>query len=241
MRGFAQSEKMYCHDFCHLAELAGVESLHYRAMLMSTDAYGRAPYLYDAFVGHARVLRDRRWAEWLTNALENCSVPVGLEAKGFPLLRKVFRVKNEQSEAQLQDDVKDALKASRFLIVVCSRLTPGSKRIVQEIDLFYQLGRSDHVLAVLTEGEPKDALPAILLERHKIRQSDGNDNDFVADEGPLAADVRPHAGFSLTKIQRIARQRLTARIFGVPFAELSRIDARSRRGKSRLVTRRRRF
>src|SRR6478752_5985758 len=119
----------------------------------------------------------------------------------------------------MQDDAKDALRASRFLVVVCSRLTPSSERIVQEIDLFYQLGRSGHVLAVLTEGEPKDALPAILLERHKIGQSDGSDNDFVDDEGPLAADVRPHAGFSLTKIQRIARQRLTARILGVRFAD----------------------
>jgi hypothetical protein len=97
------------------------------------------------------------------------------------------------------------------------------------------------VLAVLTEGELNDALPAILLERHRTGQSEDRSVDVIDDKGPLAADVRPHAGFSLTKIQRIARQRLTARILGVPFDELSRIDARSRRGKSRLVTRRRRF
>lgn len=212
-------------------------------MLLMTvaDKQVRDRYLYDAFIGYHRVLPDRKWAEWLTNALENCPVPLGLELKGGPLLRKVFRDKNEQSGADLQDDVKDALIASRFLIVVCSRLTPASERIVQEIDLFCQLGRNDHVLAVLTEGEPKDVLPAILLERHMVGQSVGNDNDFVDDEGSLAVDVRPHAGFSLTKIQRIARQRLTARILGVPFAELSRIDARSRRGKSRLLTCRRRF
>lgn len=115
---------------------------------------------------------------------------------------------------QRQDDVTGALTASRFLVVVCSRLTPGSKRIAQEIDLFHQLGRSDHVLAVLTEGEPREALPAILSEHHRTRQSDGSDIDVIDDEGPLAADVRPRAGFSLTQRQRLARLRLTARVLG---------------------------
>jgi len=201
------------------------------------DERGRDTYLYDAFIAYPHVLRDRKWAEWLAKALENCPAPLGLEPKGHPLLRKVFRDKNEQSGADLQDDVKCALTASRFLVVVCSRLTPRSKRIAQEIDLFHQLGRSDHVLAVLTEGEPREALPAILLEGHRNGESDGSDTDVIDDEGPLAGDVRPRAGFSLTKIQRLARRRLTARVLGVPFAELSRIEAQSRRRHSRIVAR----
>ena len=205
------------------------------SFMVADDEQVEDSYLYDAFIGHPHVLRDRKWAKWLATALENCPASSGLVPSGHPLLRSVFRDKNEQSEADLQDEVKDALRASRFLVVVCSRLTPRSKRIVREIDLFYQLGRSDRVLAVLTEGEPKDAMPAILLERHRGGQSDGSDIDFIDDEGPLAADVRPRAGFSLTKIQRLARQRLTARILGVPFAELSRIEAQSRRRKSRIV------
>lgn len=93
-------------------------------------------YLYDAFIGHPHVLRDRKWAEWLASALENCPA-LGLEPKAHPLLRKVFRDKSEQSEADLQEDVKGALTASRFLVVVCSRLAPRSKQIVREIDLFH--------------------------------------------------------------------------------------------------------
>jgi hypothetical protein len=109
--------------------------------------------------------------------------------------------------------------------------------LLKRSTLFHLLGRSDHVLAVLTEGEPREALPAILLEHHRTGQSDGCDIDVIDDEGPLAADVRPRAGFSLAKIQRVARRRLTARMLGVPFAQLSRIEAHSRRRHSRIVAR----
>jgi hypothetical protein len=43
--------------------------------------------------------------------------------------------------------------------------------------------------------------------------------------------------YALVNDQRLARQRLTARILEVLFAELSPIDAQSRRRKSRLVAR----
>jgi hypothetical protein len=201
------------------------------------DEQGRDTYLYDAFIGHAHVLRDRKWAEWLANALENFPAPLALEPKGHPLWRKVFRDKNERSGIDLRDDVKGALMASRFLVVVCSHLTPGSERIAREIDLFLQLGRGDRVLAVLTEGEPRESLPAILLERYRAGQSDNGDIGVIDDEGPLAADVRPRAGFSLTKIQRLARQHLNARVLGVPFAELKGIEARQRRHNSRMLAR----
>jgi hypothetical protein len=209
------------------------------AMLMTTDAHGRAMYVYDAFIGYARVSGDRRWAEWLANVLENCSVPEGLGAKALPPLRRAFRDKNEQSEAKLQDDVRDALKASRFLVIVCSPSTPGDKRIAQQIEHFHQLGRGDHVLAVLSEGDLSDALPPILFERQRSRQA--GDVDVIG-EGPLVADVRPRSGLSRAKIQHRALLGLTARILEVSSADLRQaVKAQRRRLSARRLARPRRF
>jgi len=50
------------------------------------------PYLYDAFISYRHVDRDRRWAEWLIEALERYRVPRALQDQGYPpRLRKVFR------------------------------------------------------------------------------------------------------------------------------------------------------
>ena len=62
------------------------------------------------------------------------------------------------------EHIKEALAASRFLIVVCSAFTPRSKWVAREIEIFNELGRSDQVLALLTEGEPGNSFPTALLE-----------------------------------------------------------------------------
>jgi hypothetical protein len=114
----------------------------------------QSAYLYDALISYRHVQRDCEWAEWLSVALESYSVPKEVQAKGFPpRLRKVFRNEDEvQAAPNLHTHIKDALKASRFLIVVCSAFTPRSKWVEQEIEYFFQLGRSDRVLALALEN-----------------------------------------------------------------------------------------
>src|SRR6202011_2889804 len=100
------------------------------------------PFLYDAFISYRHVERDRKWAEWLIDALERYRVPRSLQEKGLPpRLRKVFRDEGEvPASGDLNDQIKDALKASRFLIVVCSPYTPRSRWVEREIELFNELG-----------------------------------------------------------------------------------------------------
>jgi hypothetical protein len=128
---------------------------------MTDSNRGDDSYLYDAFISYRHVDRDRKWAEWLIRALESYRVPKALQERGSPArLRKVFRDEDElPSSADLNDQIKRALVASRFLIVVCSAFTPRSKWVEREIQLFNELGRSDQILALLTEGEPGDSFP----------------------------------------------------------------------------------
>ena len=100
-------------------------------------------YLYDAFISYRHVDRDRKWAEWLIDALERYRAPRSLQQKGLPTrLRKVFRDEDEvPASSDLNDQILQALVASRFLIVVCSAFTPRSKwvqrrvaRVISQVD-----------------------------------------------------------------------------------------------------------
>jgi hypothetical protein len=203
---------------------------------MADDAKsGDQEYLYDAFISYRHVDRDRKWAEWLIAALENYRVPKALQARGQPpRLRKIFRDEDElPSSADLNDQIHAALRASRFLIVVCSAFTPRSKWVEREIQVFNELGRGDQVLALLTEGEPGDSFPSGMLVRERqVIEADGSTRIVKEDKEPLAADVRPRKGQSTEKLKRYALLRLVAVILGVKFDDLrQREQERERSGK----------
>lgn len=193
------------------------------------------PFLYDAFISYRHVERDRKWAEWLIDALERYRVPKALQDKGLPpRLRKVFRDEDEvPASADLNDQIKEALVASRFLIVVCSPYTPRSKWVEREIEIFNELGRGDQVLALLTEGEPGNSFPnAMLVRERQVADADGTARIVTEDKEPLAADVRPRKGQSPEKLKRFALLRLVAVILGVKFDDLRQRDQeRERRGR----------
>ena len=131
------------------------------------DQAAEQSFLYDAFISYRHVDRDRKWAEWLIAALEGYRVPRRCRsadcrrgcARSFATRTKL------PSSPDLNDQIRQALVASRFLIVVCSAFTPRSKWVEREIQIFNELGRGDQVLALLTEGEPGDSFPDAMLVR----------------------------------------------------------------------------
>jgi hypothetical protein len=194
-------------------------------------------FIYDAFISYRHVDRDRKWAEWLIAALEGYRVPKALQERGLPpRLRKIFRDEDElPSSADLNDQIKAALRASRFLIVVCSAFTPRSKWVEREIEMFNELGRGDQVLALLTEGEPADSFPdAMLYRRREVVDPDGSKRIVKEDKEPLAADVRPRPGVSSEASKRFALLRLVAVILGVKFDDLRQRE--QERGRKRQRT-----
>jgi hypothetical protein len=60
-----------------------------------------------------------------------------------------------------------------------------------------ELGRGDRVLALLTEGEPRDSFPTAMLAGHReMGQPDGATRVVEGPSQPLAAAVRPRSGVS---------------------------------------------
>ena len=126
------------------------------------------------------------------------------------------------SSSDLAANVREALGASRFLIVVCSPAAARSRWVNEEIRYFKSLGRADHVLALVVAGEPArpagdpdDCLPPAL--RYVI--SDAGAITETPGAEPLAADIRPGADDRRSALLKIA-----AGMLGVPLDRLVQRD-----------------
>ena len=121
-------------------------------------------YTYYAFVSHSH--RDARWATWIQNALERYRLPSAVRrVVNRPLpksLAPVFRDATDLGVCQLVEGLHRELKASRFLIVVCSPDSAkpngeGKHYVNDEVDYFVGLGRADRIIPVLVRGTPEES------------------------------------------------------------------------------------
>jgi hypothetical protein len=97
----------------------------------------------------------------LHRRLEGYRIPralVGRPGRDGVVPRKLFPVFRDRDELPLSSDlggtIEDALRASRYLIVVCTPNAARSKWVNQEIRYFKSLGREDRILAFIVDGEP---------------------------------------------------------------------------------------
>jgi hypothetical protein len=172
-------------------------------------------YRYDAFISYCHHPADRSWAKWLHQRLETYRTPRALRQRGVPeRLRRVFRDEDElAASTDLGVRIDEALKSSRFLVVICSPRTPASRWVREEIERFIRMGRGANILTLLVEGDPATAFPRPLVAGPAGEQS-------VLSAEPLAADVRPQEGGSVRRRRQNAVLKLLAAILGVEFDEL---------------------
>lgn len=115
---------------------------------------------YWAFISYSS--RDKKWGSWLHSRLENYPIPKEFRDKeifdGAVLgknLRPVFRDRDELSgSAELGPAIEKALKASRYLIVLCSKNSAKSEWVNKEIEDFRAMGGEKYILALILNGEP---------------------------------------------------------------------------------------
>ena len=122
-------------------------------------------FRYRAFISYRHVERDSKWARWLIEKLETFRTPRALVRNGAPLrIGQLFRDDDEiPASSDLSHQIQDALRASQFLIVVCSRDTPQSMWVRREIEFFRSIGRGNRIFALLADGEPSESFPPELL------------------------------------------------------------------------------
>ena len=178
---------------------------------------------YRAYISYSHA--DERWAAWLQRALESYRVPRRLRTqhpeRNLPRrVAPVFRDREDLSTAHdLSDSLREALRCSEALVVICSPAAAASKWVNEEIRQFRQLGRSDRIFCMVVEGEPgnqaasRPCFPAALV---------GEAGESAAE--PLAADARAHADG-----KHLARLKLVAALLGVRLDELRQRDLKRRR------------
>lgn len=191
-------------------------------------------YKYWAFISYSQ--NDRRWAEWVHRKLESYRIPQKLvgqhTSKGVvpKRFRPIFRDRDElPASSDLSAALRDALRQSRNLIVICSPDSARSRWVNEEILTFKRLGREDRILCLIVSGEPfasdGDGVPSRECFAPALRTSPGFDGQPANHRvEPMAADVRSGGDKKAG-----ARLKLAAGIAGVGFDELKRRDRLRRR------------
>ena len=179
---------------------------------------------YDAFISYKHGAVDSAAAKALQKNLEHFRAPL-LSGIGLPgisshdnadkpkktgRIRRVFLDDGELSAcAAFGSHIREALKKSRWLIIICSPETKRSPWVNLEIETFLEYHDRDHILAVMTSGEPADIFPDAFV-------GSGSMPDEM-----LAADARGETVREvLKKLRGDALLRIAAPILGLNYDDL---------------------
>lgn len=186
-------------------------------------------FKYRAFISYSHA--DEAWAAWLHRRLEHYRVPshlVGRKTANGPVPRRLGRCFRDQAElsaaSDLTETLRQALRDSQSLIIVCSPRSAASRWVNEEIKYFRSLGRGGAIYAFIVDGEPnahdpaQESFPRALLQ----------DEDGRLLSEPLAADARPAKDGKVDGFLK-----LVSGLIGVGFDELRQ---REQKRRTRLMT-----
>ena len=169
--------------------------------LTFSDQNKQAAFSYAAFISYRHLSRDAEIAQQVQKAIEAHRLPHNIalddpsrstaHRKNKRILGKCFRDEDELAASHsLPDSIREALAASRTLIVICSPETQESPWVRREIEMFEQLHGRERIICVLAAGSPEESIPPILKTR-MTPDANGILREMPAE--PLAADLRPEA------------------------------------------------
>ena len=198
------------------------------------------PLKYYAFLSYSHA--DAATADWLHDKIERFRTPKFLAGRltdngVIPRrLSPIFRDRHELPASEdLADGIRDALDASRFLIVLCSPTAAVSRWVNAEIDMFKRHRPDGCVLAAIVAGEPfasdlpgreaEECLPPAL--RHKY---DRRGRPTARRAEPLAADLRNKGDG-----KRLGFLKLIAGMLGVGLDELVQRETQRRQRRLAIV------
>ncbi len=115
---------------------------------------------YWAFISYSH--QDKAWGDWLHKRLETYRVPRRLVGKPHwsgTIPRRLFPIFRDRDElpssADLGGVLNEALRQSRYQIIICSPRAAQSRWVNEEIKHFKSLGRENQLLAFIVDGEPR--------------------------------------------------------------------------------------
>lgn len=196
---------------------------------------------YYAFLSYSH--KDEELADWLHEELEDFHVPSSLAGKVTAngvvpkRLTPIFRDEHELAAADdLGEEIRSALAASQYLIVLCSPNAATSHWTNAEIESFKKVRPDGCVLAAIASGEPfasenpghedEECFPPALREKYDRR---GRPTGRKAE--PLAADLRGGPDE-----RRMGFLKLVAGMLGVGLDDLVQREATRRQRRMAWIT-----
>ena len=176
-------------------------------------------YHYKAFISYRHAELDTKVAVEIQNRIERYIIPGSIRRElGIKSIGRVFRDKDElPSTSDLNDNIKNAIINSEYLICICSPRYIESIWCQKEIEFFLESHDKHHVLTVLAEGDPYEVVPEILCkETVTVKDENGNDVTIEAKLEPLSCDYR----MDWHRARNEEFPRLAAVLIGCRYADL---------------------
>lgn len=110
---------------------------------------------YFAFISYNS--KDIRWGKRLQQKLEHYRMPAALcSEKGWNQtpIRPVFFAPTDIQPGGLTNEIRERLRASGHLIVICSPNSAQSEWVGKEIAFFHELGRTENIHFFIVDGIP---------------------------------------------------------------------------------------
>lgn len=183
---------------------------------------------YWAFISYSHA--DGKEAEWLHRSLEAFKIPnplIGTESRNGVVPKRIFPVFRDRDElptsADLGANLHEALRNSRYLIVLCSPKSAESLWVNAEVAFFKQAHGNANVLCLIVGGTPggrgegEEAECFCPALRHHINP----DGTAGEPSEPIAADLRGAKDGRLRAFLKIV-----AGIIGVDFDSLYQREKR---------------
>ena len=144
---------------------------------------------YYAFISYKR--EDEKWAKWLQNKLEHYRFPTNLNGRtDLPKnIRPTFRDVTDLNPGLLSEEIDNALRNSQWLIIVCSPRSAKSPWVCKEAQSFIDLGRGDHIIPFVIEGNPFSGNPNTECFPEALLNLTGNRELLAANINEMGRDA----------------------------------------------------
>lgn len=198
-------------------------------------------YKYTAFISYRHIEPDATIAQKIHTIIETFPIPKEFYVDGKKPVFRVFRDREELTTSSLSDSIDEALRSSKFLVVICSKRLPLSVWCNREVETFIQLHGIDRVIPVLIEGEPNESFPEALKAKEilaaELRTPTVLSPDFTSFEDLQKTNpdqVKTLANQAIELLNKTEKYRIMAAILGITYGDLVQRDKQRRQ---KLLTR----
>lgn len=183
-------------------------------------------YKYKAFISYNHNERDKKIAQKLQLLLEHYRIPKKLRNHNNSKSHfgKIFRDETDLPCGDLPEYIKNSLKDSCYLIIICSPEYRNSNYCREELKIFCKSHSKSKVLVVVSEGLPEEVIPDFLFN-----EETGDHN--IKNKEPLAANiVSNNIQGNLNKLRKTGFAQIAAGLLG---CSLDDIKARLKKRRNR--------